>query len=57
MSTAVTAFWISFAFIALVFWVEGVNRITDCLFDLQNEIRMQTAQQTYLIEGKRASDE
>ena len=53
--TAASTFWIAFGIMALLFWVEGVKRINRQLFDLEAAIRLQTAQQTYLIERHRAS--
>lgn len=53
--TAHSTFWIAFGIMALLFWVEGVKRINKQLFDIEAAIRLQTAQQTYLIERHKAS--
>ena len=53
--TAASTIWIAFGIMALLLWVEGVKRISKQLFDLEAAIRLQTAQQTYLIERHRAN--
>ena len=42
MENAKTFFWITFAFVALFFWTEGVNRIARQLLNIEKAIRETT---------------
>lgn len=43
-------FWAVFGVMSLLCWMEGVNKVANQLFNIEAAVRLQTAQQTYLLE-------